>query len=113
MKYLFLLGLLGQENGLDVRQDTALGNGDSGEKFVQLFVVTDGELEMSRDDPSLLVVTGSIASEFENLSSEVLHDSGEVHGSSSTNSFGIVAFAQKTVDPSDGELKSSTSRPRL
>ena len=57
-----LLGLLGEEDGLDVGQDTSLGDGDTGEQFVQLLVVPDGELEVTGDDPGLLVVTGSIAS---------------------------------------------------
>ena len=110
---LLLLGLLGEEDSLDVGEDTTLGNGDSGEKFVQLFVVTDGELKMSRDDPSLLVVAGSVASELEDLSSQVFHNGCEVDGSSGTNTFGIVAFTQKSVDPSDGELESGTAGPRL
>ena len=34
-----LLRLLGEEDGLDVGQDTSLGDGDTGEQFVQLLVV--------------------------------------------------------------------------
>ena len=41
-------GLFGQEDGLDVGQDTALSDGDSLEKLVQLFVVSDGQLKMTR-----------------------------------------------------------------
>ena len=41
-----LLGLLGKENALDVGQNSALGDGDSGQQFVQLFVVADSELEI-------------------------------------------------------------------
>ena len=90
---LLLLGLLGEEDSLDVGEDTTLGNGDTGEKFVELLVITDGELEMTGDDPGLLVVTGSIASELKDLSSKVLHDGSEVHGTTSTYTFCIVAFA--------------------
>ena len=32
----WLLGLLGQKNGLDVGQNTALCNGDAGEELVKL-----------------------------------------------------------------------------
>ena len=32
-------GLLGQEDGLDVGQDAALGDGDTGQQLVQLLVV--------------------------------------------------------------------------
>ena len=58
---LLLLGLLGEKDGLDVGEDTTLGDGDTREKLVQLLVITDGELEMSGDDSGLLVVTGSVA----------------------------------------------------
>ena len=75
-----LLGLLGEEDGLDVGQDTSLGDGDTGEKLVQLLVVPDGELEVTGDDSGLLVVTGSVASQLEDLSGEVLHDGGHVDG---------------------------------
>ena len=104
---LLLLGLLGEEYSLDVRQDTSLGNGHTREELVQLFVVSDGQLQMSWDDTGLLVVTGSITGQLQNFSGQVFHDSSEVHWGTSTNTLGIVALAQKPVDPSDGELKSS------
>ena len=54
-----LLGLLGEEDGLDVGEDTALGDGHTGKQLVQLLVVTDGQLEVTGDDPGLVVVTTS------------------------------------------------------
>ena len=51
-----LVRLLGQEDSLDVGEDSTLGDGDSGKQLVQLLVVPDGELEMTGDDPGLLVV---------------------------------------------------------
>ena len=59
---LTLSALLGQEDGLDVGQNSTLGDGDSGQQFVQLLIVADGELEMPGDDPGLLVVSGGVAS---------------------------------------------------
>ena len=41
-----LLGLLGQQDGLDVGEDSALGDGDSSQQFVQFFIVSDGELRI-------------------------------------------------------------------
>ena len=38
--------LLGQKDGLDVGQHSALGDGDPGQQLVELLVVTDGELKM-------------------------------------------------------------------
>jgi len=103
---LLLFGLLGEEYSLDVGEYTALGNGDTGEEFVQLFVITDGELEMTGDDPGLLVVTGSITCKLENLSCEVLHDGSQVDWGTSTYTLSIVALAEETVDTSNWELKS-------
>lgn len=103
-----LSGFLGQKNGLDVGKDSSLRDGDSGEKFVQFLVIPDSQLEVSWNDSSLLVVTGSIASQFQNLSSQVLEDSSQVDWSTSTDSFGIVTLPHQTVDSTDGELESCT-----
>ena len=66
---LLLFCLLGEEHGLDVWQNTALCNGDSGQELVELLVITDSQLQMTGDDTGLLVITSSIASELENLGS--------------------------------------------
>ena len=108
-----LVRLLGQEHGLDVGEDSALGDGDSGEQLVQLLVVPDGQLEVTGDDPGLLVVTGSVASQLEDLSGEVLHDGGQIDGGSGTNTGGVVTLPQETVDTAHGELEASTARARL
>ena len=63
---------------MDVGQDTTLGDGDVSQKLVQLLIVPDGELKVTGDDTGLLVVTGSVASQLENLSSEILKDGSEV-----------------------------------
>jgi hypothetical protein len=73
--------LLGEQVGVDIGQDTALGNGDVTEELVQLLVVADGELEMTRDDTRLLVVAGGVASQLEDLSSQVLENGSEIDGS--------------------------------
>lgn len=103
-----LLTLLGQENGLDVGQDSSLGDGDPGEQLVQLLVVADGELEMTGDDAGLLVVTSSVTGQLEDLSSQVFHDGSQVHGGTGTNTLGIVSLAEETMDTPDRELESST-----
>ena len=104
-----LLRLLGEEDGLDVGQDTSLGDGDTGEQFVQLLVVPDGELDVPWDDPGLLVVPGSVPSQLEDFGSEVLHDSGEVDGGTSSNPLSVVASAEMTMDPSNWELEAGPS----
>lgn len=69
-----------------------------------LFVVLDGELQVTRHDTRLLVIARGVPSEFEDLSGQVLEDSGEVDGGTSTDALGVVALLQETVDTADGEL---------
>ena len=102
-----LLGLLGQKHSLDVGQHTSLGDGHTGQKLVQLLVVTDGQLKMTGDDPCLLVVTGSISCQLEDLSSQVFHDSSKVHGCTSSDPLSVVALAEMTMDTSHRELQTS------
>ena len=109
----WFLGLLGQKNSLDVGQDTTLGDGDTGQELVQLFVVTDCQLQVTRDDPSLLVVASGVSGQLENFSGQVLHDGRQVDGSSGSNTFGVATFAEHTVNTADGELKSGTARTSL
>ena len=92
-----LLGLLGQEDSLDVGEHTTLGNGDARQELVQLLVVPDGELQVPGDDPGLLVVTGGIAGQLENLSIEVLHNSGQVDRGANIHMLGVQAFAKETL----------------
>ena len=102
-----LLGLLWQENSLDVWEYTTLSDGDARQKLVQLLVITDGELEMTGDDPCLLVVTGGVSCQLEDLSCQVFHDGCQVYWGSGSYTLSIVAFAEMTVDTSYWELQSS------
>lgn len=108
-----LPGLLGQQDGLDVGQDTALGDGHSAEQLVQLLVVADGQLEVTRDDTGLLVVPGGVAGQLQDLSGEVLQHCGQVHGGSSAHSLGVVTLTKETVDTADGELQTGTGATSL
>lgn len=58
---------------------------------------------MTRDDARLLVVTGGVTGELENLGSEVLEDGGEVDGGTGTDTLGVVAALKETVDTTDGD----------
>ena len=102
-----LEGLLGEEYSLDVWQYTTLGNGHTREQLVQLFVITDGQLQVTGDDPCLFVVTGSIACQLKNFSGQVLHHSSQVDRGTGSDSLSIVSLVQVTVDTSHGELKTS------
>ena len=95
---------------MNVGQHTTLGNGDVSQKLVQLFIVPDGELEMTGNDTGLLVVAGSVASQLKNFGSEILEDSSQVDGSASTNALSVVALPQKTVDTTNRERETSLGR---
>jgi hypothetical protein len=66
---------------MNVWQDTTLCDCDVSEKFVQFLIIANGELEMTRNDTGLLIITGSIASQLENFGREVFEDGREVNGS--------------------------------
>ena len=108
-----LLGLLGQKNGLDVWQNTALCDGDARQQFVQLLVVADGQLEMTWNDACLLVVASGVAGQLENLGGQVLHNGSQVDRGSGTDSLGVVSLAEQTVDATDRELESCTAGSAL
>lgn len=88
-----LASLFWQQNSLDVRQDTSLGDGHAAEQFVQLLVVADSELQMTRDDTGLLVVPGGVACQLQDLSGQVFQDGGQIHWSSGADPLGVVSLA--------------------
>ena len=63
-----LLGLLRQQDRVDVRQDATTRNRDRPQQLGQFLVVSDGQLDVSRYDSGLLVVSGGVTGEFENFS---------------------------------------------
>ena len=108
-----LAGLLGQQDGLDVGQHAALGDGHAAEQFVELLVVAHGQLQVAGDDTGLLVVPGGVASQLQDLSREVLQDGGQVHGGSGADALRVVPLAEETVDTADGELQTSAGAAGL
>ena len=69
---LLLCGFLGQQNCMDVGQDTARGSGDLAEQLAQLLVVPDCQLDVAGHDPGLLVVPGYVACQYEDLCRQIL-----------------------------------------
>lgn len=70
---------------MDVGENTTLSDGDTGKELAQFLVIADSQLDVAGHNTGLLVVASGVAREFENLSSQVLEDGGEVHGGTSTN----------------------------
>ena len=50
----FFRSLLGEEYSLDVGEDTTLGNGNTGEEFVQFLVIADGQRCLQARGPQQL-----------------------------------------------------------
>ena len=98
---------------MDVGEDTTGGDGDAAEQLVELLIVADGELDVTRDDALLLVVAGGVASELEDLSGEVLEDGGEVHGGTGADAGGVAADTEVTVHTPHREQSRSESIERL
>lgn len=95
---------------VNVGEDTTLGDCDVSEKLVQFLIIADGELKMTGDDTSLLVVSCGVASQLEDLGSQVLKDGSQVDWGTSTDTLSIVAFAEETVDTTDWECQTSLGR---
>ena len=75
------------------------------DKAVQLLVASDGKLQVPRGDSSHLEVFGRVSGQLENLSSEVLENSGAVDGGGRADSVLLRnTLLQESVDPADGEL---------
>lgn len=89
---------------MDVGDDTTASNGGLDEG-VQLLVTADGELKMAGGDTLHLKVLGGVSSELEDLSSQVLEDSGRVDGSSGTDTTtSMAAVLEEAVDTTNREL---------
>ena len=95
---------------MDVGKNSTAGDGNTSEQLVQLLIVLDGKGDVTGDDTSLLVVTGGIASKLEDLSAEVLENSGEVNGGTGSHAGGVLSLTEKTANTADGELQSSLGR---
>ena len=98
---------------MDVGDDTSTGNGGLN-KRVKLLVAADGELQVTRSDSLHLEVFASVASELENLSSEVLEDGGRIDGGCSTDAAACAnSTLEEPVDSSDRELDNKIGKLRF
>ena len=61
------LAFLRQQDRVDVRQDPTGRDRDRTQQLGQFLVVSDGQLDVSRYDSGLFVVSGGVPGEFENF----------------------------------------------
>ena len=97
------LALLLEKESLHVRENSTRGDGGLSDHLVELLVVSDGELNVTGNDPCLLGLDGGISGELDDLAAKVLeHSSGEDTGTLS-NLLGVTALLVHGVDATDGE----------
>ena len=70
--------------------------------------VPDGQLQVTWNDPCLLVVPGGVAGELEDLGGQVFHHGGKVDGGTGAHPLGIVALPEHPMDPAHRELEAGT-----
>ena len=92
---------------MNVGEDSTGSNGGVGHEFVQLLVVSDGQLDVSGHNSGLFVVLSGVSSEFEDLSSQVFEDCSEVDWGTGSNSLGVSALLEESGDSSNWELETS------
>lgn len=104
-----LAGVLfgGVQVGVDVGENTTVGNSGVGHQLVEFVIVSDSQENVAGVDSVLLVILGGISSKLEHFGCEVLKNGGKVNWGTSTDSLGVPALFQISGDSSDGELKSS------
>ena len=101
------LGLLGEEDGVDVGEDSTGSDGDSAKKLVELLIVLDSKGDVPGGNPGLLVVAGGVSGKFEDLSGEVLEDSSEIDTGSDSDAGSVSSLLEVPSDTGNRELKSS------
>ena len=94
---------------MDIWEDSTGSDGGVSHESGKLFVVSDGELDVSWDNSASFVVSGGVTGELEDLSGEVFEDSSEIDWGSSSNSLGVSSLSEVSGDSSDWELKSGSA----
>ena len=96
--------LLGEKDGVDVRENSSLGDGDVSEELVQLFVVSDGELNVSGGDTGPLVVLGGVSGQFQEFCGEVLEDGCQVDRGPGSDTLSETSLTEVSSQAADREL---------
>lgn len=104
---LSFLGCFHNQSLVDVWDNTTTSNG-SFNQGVQLFVTSDGKLQVSWSDSLYLQVLWGVTSKLQNFSSQILKNGSAVYSWGSSNSaVGTNSALQKSMNSSDRELHDS------
>ena len=74
---------------MDVRKNTSLGNGDASKEFVEFFVVSDGKLDVSRNNSSFLVITGGVSCKLKDFGGKVFKNGSKVDRGTTSDTGGV------------------------
>src|SRR5689334_5560183 len=92
---------------MDVGQHTAAGDGYTSEQLVQLLIVAHSQLDVTGSDARTLVIACSIASQLQNLGSQVLQHCTQVHGGTATDASTIATLTEEAGYTAYRELQTS------
>ena len=81
---------------MDGRYDSSAADGGVGEQLVELFIVAEGELQVSGGDLFLLGFVGCVASELEYFASEILQNCCHEGSCSCANSLSIATLLDES-----------------
>merc|ERR1719197_1988453 len=100
--------LLFDERFVNVRDDTTASNGGFDQR-IELFVTTNGQLQVTRCDTLHFQIFGSVASQLEHFGGQILQNGRSVHGGSRTDTAARSRTRfQETVDTTDRKLQTGT-----
>ena len=107
------LASLVDERLVDVRNDTTASDGGL-DQVIQLFVTTDGKLQVAGGDALHAEIAGGVSGQLENLGAQVLQNGGHVNSGVGTDAtFLVHTNFDVSVDAANRELKTSTHGTRL
>ena len=113
LERLLSLARLVDKRLVNVWNDTTTSN-SSLDKSIQLFVTTNGQLQMPRRDTLDFEILAGVARQLEDFGCQVLENGGRVNRSCGSDAVSLVyRVLEETVHTADGELQPGFGRTRL
>ena len=95
---------------MNVGQNAAIGDRYISEQLVQLFVVLDGQGNVTRHDTGLFIVSCGVAGQFQDFGAQVFQHGRQVDWGTGTHSRCVLALAKVTADTTNRELQTGLGR---
>ena len=88
---------------MDVGEDTTCGDSACSSELAELLIVADGELDMTRHNRLLFVLSAGITGQVEDLIREVLHDSSGEYAGADAHPACVATLLEVAVHSADWE----------